>query len=125
MNKSSSHRKLKKMKKIKAKASKKRSYSSSNSSRSYSDSDASHSSDSDLEKERRNTECKDINELDHIETDNIKKNINQHNEAIENDPNYESQMNTEERTQLLRLLEYFEDLFDGNPWDWDTEPIDI
>ena len=36
-----------------------------------------------------------------------------------------TQMNAEEITQLLRLLEYFEDLFDGNLGDWDTDPDDL
>ena len=34
-------------------------------------------------------------------------------------------MNSEERTQLLRLLKYFEDLFDRNIGDWDTETADL
>ena len=36
-----------------------------------------------------------------------------------------TQLNTEEKTQLLRLLKYFEDLFDDTLGDWDTEPIDL
>ena len=32
-----------------------------------------------------------------------------------------TQLNTEERNQLLSLLEDFEDLFDGNVGDWVTE----
>ena len=34
-------------------------------------------------------------------------------------------MNTEERTLLFRLLEYFEDLFDGTSGNWATEPVDL
>ena len=37
----------------------------------------------------------------------------------------DSHLNAEERTLLLSLLEYFEDLFDGTLGDWDTEPIDL
>ena len=36
-----------------------------------------------------------------------------------------SQLNSEERTLLLRLLEDFEDLFDGTLGDWATEPVDL
>ena len=34
-----------------------------------------------------------------------------------------TQLNTEERTQLLRILEDFEDLFAGNLGDWETDPV--
>ena len=34
-------------------------------------------------------------------------------------------MNAEERTQLLRILEYFKDLFDGTLGDWATQPVDL
>ena len=34
-------------------------------------------------------------------------------------------MNAVERTQLLRLLGNFQDLFDGTIGDWDTETIDL
>ena len=34
-------------------------------------------------------------------------------------------MNAEEITQLLRLLDYFEGLFDVTLGDWDTEPVDL
>ena len=34
-------------------------------------------------------------------------------------------LHSEEITELLRLLEYFEDLFDGTLGDWDTEPVDL
>ena len=37
----------------------------------------------------------------------------------------EIHMDAEERTQLLRLLQYFEDLFDGTLGYWDTEPVDL
>ena len=36
-----------------------------------------------------------------------------------------NQMKNEERTQILRLLKQFEDLFDGNLGDWYTEPFDL
>ena len=34
-------------------------------------------------------------------------------------------MNAKERTQLLRLFEYFEDFFDGTLGDWYTELIEL
>ena len=34
-------------------------------------------------------------------------------------------MNTEERTQLLSLLKYLKDLFDGNLGDWYIYPVDL
>ena len=34
-------------------------------------------------------------------------------------------LNAEKITQLLRLLQDFEDLFDGTLGDWATEPVDI
>ena len=39
--------------------------------------------------------------------------------------NNSTQMNDEERTQLLRLLEDSEDLFDGTLGDWDTDPVNL
>ena len=39
--------------------------------------------------------------------------------------NNATQMNSEKRTQLLRLLKYFEDLFDGDLGDWVTEPVNL
>ena len=36
-----------------------------------------------------------------------------------------TQINTEEITMLLSLLEEFEDLFDGNLGDWATKPINL
>ena len=36
-----------------------------------------------------------------------------------------TQLNTEERTQLLRIHEDFEDLFAGNLGDWETDPVDL
>ena len=38
--------------------------------------------------------------------------------------NNSTQMKSEERTQLLSLLEDFEELFDGNLGDWDTDPVE-
>ena len=34
-------------------------------------------------------------------------------------------LNTKERTELLRLIEYLEDLFDFTLVEWDTEPTDL
>ena len=34
-------------------------------------------------------------------------------------------MNAEDRTKLLRLLQYFEDLLDGTLGDWETEPTNL
>ena len=34
-------------------------------------------------------------------------------------------MNAEEITQLLRLIKYIEDLFDGTLGDWGTDPIGL
>ena len=39
--------------------------------------------------------------------------------------NNSTQLNSEERTQLIRLLKDFEDLFDGTPGEWDTVPVDL
>ena len=36
-----------------------------------------------------------------------------------------TQLNYEERTKLLRILEYFYEFFDGTLGDWDTEPVDL
>ena len=36
-----------------------------------------------------------------------------------------TQLNVEERTQVLRLLKDSEDLFDGTLGDWDTEPVNL
>ena len=33
--------------------------------------------------------------------------------------------NAEDRTQILRILKDFEDLFDGTQGDWDTDPADL
>ena len=39
--------------------------------------------------------------------------------------NNTTQMNSEKRTQLLSLLGYFENLFDGNLQNWNTDPVDL
>ena len=39
--------------------------------------------------------------------------------------NNDKQLNAEERTPLLSLIEDFEDLFDGTLGDWATEPVDL
>ena len=36
-----------------------------------------------------------------------------------------TQMNAEERTLLLSLLDYLEDLFDGTLVEWATDPVDL
>ena len=36
-----------------------------------------------------------------------------------------TQLNAEERTQLLSLLKYFEDLFGVTLGDWATEPVNL
>ena len=72
-NKSGLCRELKNIKKIKANAPKKHIYSSSNSYISGSDSDSSLSSDSDRDEERQPTEHKEINNLDNLVSNNIKK----------------------------------------------------
>ena len=36
-----------------------------------------------------------------------------------------TQMNAEERNQLLVILKDFEELFDGTLGDWDTHPVDL
>ena len=71
---------------IKAKDSKKCSYSNSKSSSSGLDPNSSLFRDSDLDEERQPTESKKINRLYQIVTDNIKKNKNQQNVAIANEP---------------------------------------
>ena len=89
-NKYSSHHEIKKIKKIKYKSSKKISYSRSDISISDSDSYSSLSSESEWEKPRQTTELKEINKLYHIVTNNTKKNKNQHNDAIEYEPNFDN-----------------------------------
>ena len=39
--------------------------------------------------------------------------------------NNTTQLNAEERTQLLRLLEYFKDFFYGTLGEWATEPVNL
>ena len=78
-----SHCELNKIKNIRSKVSRKRSYSISGSSSSVLDSDQSLSVDSDQEEKRQPTENKEINKLDHVVTDNIKKK-NEHNEDLSN-----------------------------------------
>ena len=39
--------------------------------------------------------------------------------------NNATQMKAEKRTQLLRLLKYFKDLFDVTLGDWDGEPVNL
>ena len=39
--------------------------------------------------------------------------------------NNATQLNSEERTLLLSLLEYFKDLFDGTLDNWSTEPVNL
>ena len=39
--------------------------------------------------------------------------------------NNATQLNDDERTHLLRLFEYFENLFDGNIGGWDIETVSL
>ena len=39
--------------------------------------------------------------------------------------NNTTQMNAEERTQILIIRQYFEDLFDGTLGDWDTDYVNL
>ena len=39
--------------------------------------------------------------------------------------NNKIQLNDEERTQLISIPEYFEDLFGGTLGEWTTEPVDL
>ena len=36
-----------------------------------------------------------------------------------------TQLNVEEKTELLSLLIDYEYVFDGNLWNWDTEPVEL
>ena len=40
-------------------------------------------------------------------------------------PITQPRLNADEGTQLLRLLKYFEEFFDGTLGDWDAEPVDL
>ena len=44
---------------------------------------------------------------------------------LEQVSNNETQLNAEEITQLLRLLQYFGDLFDGIIGEWETDPVEL
>ena len=98
-NKSSSRCELKNIKKIKAKASKKFDDYSSDSSRNKSYYDSSLSSGSDWDEERQPARNREKNRLKHIVNNNIKKDKDQHNEAIENEPKFDSSFNLSSGTK--------------------------
>ena len=87
--KSRSRRELKNIKDINNKASNKRIYYSSNSSSSDSDSDSSFYIYIYWQELRQTTELKETNELDHVVTNIIRKNKNQHNDAFEYEPKFD------------------------------------
>ena len=87
--KSGSRRALKKIKRIRDKSSKKR--YDSNSDESYSDVFLSRNID--LDKYRHPGVRREINLLYHVVTDNIKTNKYQRNDAIENEPKFDSSFN--------------------------------
>ena len=101
VNNSVSRRELNKIKNIRAKASKKGSYYISNISISDLDSESSLSRDSDWEEKWQPTEFKYINKLYHIVNYNIKKNKNQHNDAIKNDPRFDNKFSLSSGTKDL------------------------
>ena len=88
VKKSGSLREVNKIKNIKPKASEKRSYSIRYSFRIGLDYYSSLSTDSDLDEDIQPTELKEINRLYNVLINNIKKNNNQHNDAIENEPKF-------------------------------------
>ena len=87
--KSGSRCEIKKIKKIRA-ASKKRYNSIRKSSSDDSDSDSSLSRDSNWDTYRRPAGRKEMNKLDHVVTNNIKTNKNQLNDAIYNEPAFDT-----------------------------------
>ena len=76
-----SRHELKRIKKIKSKASNNNSYSNIDNYIGASNSDSSLSSDSEWDKRRHPTECKEIDKLDHVVTNNI-TNKYQRNDTI-------------------------------------------
>ena len=52
-------------------------------------------------------------------------NRNYAKEDLKQAANNATQLNYEERTQLLRLLEYFDDLFDCALGDWYIDPVNL
>ena len=87
--KSGLHLELKNIKNIRAKTPKKRYDSSSD--ESYPKSSL--SIDSDWDKEKQTAGRRDIDGSDHVMNDNIKKNKDQRNDAIKNEPNFDSSFN--------------------------------
>ena len=90
--KSGLHSETNKTNNINAKPPKKLIYYSINISISDYDFDYSLSGDSEWEEPWQPNEHKDINKLDQVVNDNIKKNKNQHNDAIEYDPRFDSNL---------------------------------
>ena len=88
--KSGLRRELNKIKKIRGGYSKKGCDSSSNYSSDDSDSDSSLASDSSWDKYRRNYGRKEMNKLDHVVTNNLKTTKDQLNEAINNEPTFDT-----------------------------------
>ena len=97
--KSGSCRETKNIKKIRANASKKCSYSSNNYSSSGLNPDTSLSSDNDCDEDRQPPESKEINELDHVVTNNRNKNNNKRNDAIGNELNFDNNLSVSSRTK--------------------------
>ena len=98
-NKSISRHELKNIKKIRANSSKKRYDYSRNSSSNESYSESSLSSYNEFDEERKSSGSKEINRSDHAVTDNIKKNKDQCNDAIENEPKFDSNLNLSSGTK--------------------------
>ena len=97
--KAGSLRETKNTKEIKAKAPKKGRNDSNDSYSDESYSDYSLSSDSDWDEERQPARNREKNRLKHIVNNNIKKDKDQHNEAIENEPKFDSSFNLSSGTK--------------------------
>ena len=96
---SRSRRELKNDKNINAKYSKKRGDSSRNSSSNESYSDSYLSSDSDWYEEIEPAGRRETNILDHLVTNNTKKDKDKHNYDIENEPKFDGSFNLSSRTK--------------------------
>ena len=46
-------------------------------------------------------------------------------QTLNSQPITQPHLNADKGTQVLRLLEYFKDLFDGNRGDWYTDTVDL
>ena len=98
-NKSILRHELKNIKKIRANSSKKRGDSSRNSSSNESYSDSYLSSDSDWYEEIEPAGRRETNILDHLVTNNTKKDKDKHNYDIENEPKFDGSFNLSSRTK--------------------------